>query len=76
MTGAHLGLGSTKEVGVKAEHSENRREKEQSEVGFLELGYLRTQVAFTSRLLETKSYIDEERGKNCESLLNFSHTSD
>lgn len=63
--------GQCKGAGGKAEHSESRREKEQSEVGFLELIYLQTQVTFTSRLLETKAKpcIAEERGKSCEPLL-------
>lgn len=58
-----LGLGSTKELGLKAEHSENRREKEQSEVGFQELSYLQTQVNFISGLLETSPTLMRKGGR-------------
>lgn len=50
MAGRCLRLGSIKEVGVKVEHLENRREMELSEVGFLELSYMQTGVAFTCGL--------------------------
>lgn len=46
MADAHLRLGTIKEVGVKVEHLEKRREMEPSEVGLLELSYAQTEVAF------------------------------
>ena len=50
MAGTCLRLGSIKEVGVKVKHLENRREMELSEVGFLELSHMQTEVAFTCGL--------------------------
>ena len=51
VAGTPLRLGSIKEVEMKAEHSENKREMKLSEVGFLELSYMETEIAFTCGLL-------------------------